>query len=285
MRAARLGVGQRHAGPRDLARDAALPRLAPGPRRPRRPDGGLGPAPRWTPACSTCRCPAGARPSSGWPGWPTSAPSTSTSPGWPRRTSTPPRSSPTSGSTDRTTACGASGRRTRRPTRCSPAGTADRLACSTGTKPWCSGAGCCDRALVTARTDDGYRLFAVDLGDAAARRRSTAPGRRRRCRAATAGRCASTRPAGRAGRRPGGVPAAGPGFWHGAVGVAAVWWGGARGVARALARADVRRPLNPHALAHAGAVDAGPRGRLGRARRRGRLLRRRPRRRGRASPG
>ena len=34
-----------------------------------------------------------------------------------------------------------------------------------GTKPWCSGAGCCDRALVTARTDDGYRLFAVDLAD------------------------------------------------------------------------------------------------------------------------
>jgi hypothetical protein len=40
------------------------------------------------------------------------------------------------------------------------------------------------------------------------------------------------------------------------VGVAAVWWGGARGVARALAGADSRRPLDQHALAHAGAVDA-----------------------------
>jgi hypothetical protein len=46
------------------------------------------------------------------------------------------------------------------------------------------------------------------------------------------------------------------GFWHGAVGVAAVWLGGAFGVARALAAADARRPLNPHGLAHAGAVDA-----------------------------
>ena len=34
----------------------------------------------------------------------------------------------------------------------------------------------------------------------------------------------------RRGRRPAGVPASRPGFWHGAVGVAAVWWGGARGV-------------------------------------------------------
>ena len=47
-----------------------------------------------------------------------------------------------------------------------------------------------------------------------------------------------------------------PGFWHGAVGVAAVWLGGARGVAGALSRAHARRPLHAHALAHAGAVDA-----------------------------
>ena len=38
-----------------------------------------------------------------------------------------------------------------------------------GTKPWCSGAGCCDHALVTALTDDGYRLFAVDLAHPGAR--------------------------------------------------------------------------------------------------------------------
>jgi hypothetical protein len=47
-----------------------------------------------------------------------------------------------------------------------------------------------------------------------------------------------------------------PGFWHGAVGVAAVWYGGARGVAAAFPTAHARRPLHAHALAHAGAVDA-----------------------------
>jgi alkylation response protein AidB-like acyl-CoA dehydrogenase len=123
-----------------------------------------------------------------------------------------------------------------------------------GTKPWCSGAGCCDYALVTARTDDGYRLFAVDLaapgatpvdGSWPAAAMQGSDSRSVRFEDVSA------------------VPAGGPddylqrpGFWHGAVGVAAVWWGGARGVARALSRADSRRPLNPHALAHAGAVDA-----------------------------
>ena len=128
-----------------------------------------------------------------------------------------------------------------------------------GTKPWCSGAGCCDRALVTARAatsggDGGYRLYAVELAHpGAAPVDGTWP--------AAAMQGSDSRsvtftdvPA---------VAIGGPdeyltraGFWHGAVGVAAVWWGGARGVAEALARADRRRPLNPHALAHAGAVDA-----------------------------
>lgn len=124
----------------------------------------------------------------------------------------------------------------------------------TGTKPWCSGAGCCDRALVTARTDDGYRLFAVDLHDAGA--------------AAVDGTWLAAAMQGSDSRSVSfdRVPADAvgapqeylerPGFWHGAVGVAAVWWGGAREVARAMARADARRPLNPHALAHAGAADA-----------------------------
>ena len=124
----------------------------------------------------------------------------------------------------------------------------------TGSKPWCSGAGCCDRALVTARTDDGYRLFAVE---------QSRPGV-----VVVDGTWPASAMQGSDSRsvRYDDVPAvvAGEpeaylrraGFWHGAVGVAAVWWGGARGVARALAAADVRRPLHPHALAHAGAVDA-----------------------------
>ena len=43
-----------------------------------------------------------------------------------------------------------------------------------------------------------------------------------------------------------------PGFWHGAIGVAACWLGGARAVAEPL----YRRASDPHALAHLGAVDA-----------------------------
>jgi hypothetical protein len=46
-----------------------------------------------------------------------------------------------------------------------------------------------------------------------------------------------------------------PGFSHGGVGVAACWYGGARGVARALLRAAAKRDIGPHALAHLGAVD------------------------------
>ena len=123
-----------------------------------------------------------------------------------------------------------------------------------GTKPWCSGAGCCDRALVTARTDDGYRLFAVDLADPrAAAVDGTWPA------AAMQGSDSRSVRFDGAPAEPMGGPQEyleRPGFWHGAVGVAAVWWGGAREIGRALARADGRRPLGAHALAHAGAVDA-----------------------------
>jgi hypothetical protein len=46
-----------------------------------------------------------------------------------------------------------------------------------------------------------------------------------------------------------------PGFWHGAIGVAACWHGGAVGVARALLESD-RTMSDPHAAAHLGGVDA-----------------------------
>jgi alkylation response protein AidB-like acyl-CoA dehydrogenase len=125
----------------------------------------------------------------------------------------------------------------------------------TGTKPWCSGAGACRRALVTADADDGYRLFAVDLShDGAAPVPGSWP--------APAMRGSDSR-----SMRFDAVPAYAvgepdaylqrPGFWHGAVGVAAVWAGGAGGVAAALRRSHAKRPLHAHALAHAGAVDAG----------------------------
>jgi hypothetical protein len=45
-----------------------------------------------------------------------------------------------------------------------------------------------------------------------------------------------------------------PGFWHGAIGVAACWAGCADGVVRRLAG---RWPDDPHARAHLGAIDSG----------------------------
>jgi alkylation response protein AidB-like acyl-CoA dehydrogenase len=121
-----------------------------------------------------------------------------------------------------------------------------------GTKPWCSGARACTHALVTADAPDGYRLFAVDLTGA-----RPVPG--------------TWHAVGMAGSDSldvefTDVPATAvggpgayldrPGFWHGAMAVAAVWHGGAIGVARALLDAPGRRVLGPHALAHLGAVDA-----------------------------
>ena len=120
-----------------------------------------------------------------------------------------------------------------------------------GTKQYCSGARVCTHALVTARAGDEERLFAVaadgldlhvgswpatgmagsdtlDVGFPAVPAEPVGP------------------PGGYAGR---------PGFSHGGAGVAACWYGGARGVARTLVRAAAKRDVGPHALAHLGAVD------------------------------
>jgi alkylation response protein AidB-like acyl-CoA dehydrogenase len=123
-----------------------------------------------------------------------------------------------------------------------------------GTKPWCSGAGCCDAALVTAQTHDGYRLFAVDLHEPSAHPvDGTWPARSMRG-SDSRSVCFSATPAVAIGDV--GDYLSRPGFWQGAAGVAAVWLGGAVGVAEALWEAGRRRQLHPHALAHAGAVDA-----------------------------
>ena len=46
-----------------------------------------------------------------------------------------------------------------------------------------------------------------------------------------------------------------PGFAHGGAGVAACWYGGARGVGRTLLAAAAERDIGPYAHAHLGAVD------------------------------
>jgi alkylation response protein AidB-like acyl-CoA dehydrogenase len=125
-----------------------------------------------------------------------------------------------------------------------------------GRRRWCSGASILTHALVTAGSPGGPILVLVDL-----RQPGVSP-------------------------RPGSWPAVGmadsdtldvrfddvavpagdqvgdfgfyagrPGFAVGAVGVAAVWWGGAIGVAQALG--NLAPDGDPHRLAHRGAVEAG----------------------------
>lgn len=122
-----------------------------------------------------------------------------------------------------------------------------------GTKAFCSGAGVVSHALVTAEAPDGARLFAVRLDDDGVTEQAGHEWR-------GAGMW-------RAGTRTldlvavyatpvGGVGdyVARPGFWAGAIGVAACWLGGARGVAETLEDAADR--LDAHGLAHLGAVRA-----------------------------
>jgi alkylation response protein AidB-like acyl-CoA dehydrogenase len=120
-----------------------------------------------------------------------------------------------------------------------------------GIKPFCSGAGSCTHALVTAAAPDGTRLFALstrDLVPVAGTWLAT-------------GMAASDtldvdftdipgEPVGEPGRY-----TARPGFAHGGAGVAACWYGGARGVGQTLLAAAAKRDVGPHALAHLGAVD------------------------------
>jgi alkylation response protein AidB-like acyl-CoA dehydrogenase len=120
-----------------------------------------------------------------------------------------------------------------------------------GTKQYCSGARICTHALVTAAADDGQRLFSV-VTEQVEPREGTWP--------ATGMAGSDTLdvgfpevPAEPVGQ-PGGYTER-PGFSHGGVGVAACWYGGARGVARALLGAAAKRDVGPHALAHLGAID------------------------------
>jgi len=128
-----------------------------------------------------------------------------------------------------------------------------------GTKAWCSGAGLCTHALVTARRDDNSRgLYAVNL-----RQPEVIPLTRSW---RNAGMCDSdTRSVQFTNASAVAIGAPGryldrPGFWHGAIGVAACWLGGARGVAAPLYHAvgddHSSASHDVHAHAHLGAVDA-----------------------------
>src|SRR5690348_4414505 len=120
-----------------------------------------------------------------------------------------------------------------------------------GIKRYCSGAHACTHALVTAAAPDGTRLFAVAT-DGLAPVAGTWP---------ATGMAASdtldvefTGIPGEPVGGPGGYTER-PGFAHGGAGVAACWYGGARGVGQTLLAAAAERDVGPHALAHLGAVD------------------------------
>lgn len=123
-----------------------------------------------------------------------------------------------------------------------------------GTKAFCSGASLVTHALVTARTEAGSRLFAVDLtaeGITPAPGAPTwsGPGMSRADTSSLTFDDVPAHPVGAAGDYVDRT-----GFWLGAIGIAACWVGGARGVAAILEAAA--GTLGPHGLAHLGAVRA-----------------------------
>lgn len=124
-----------------------------------------------------------------------------------------------------------------------------------GTKVWCSGAGFCTHALVTARLEDGASgLFAVAVTDSQVKALPSTW-----WNAGMAG--SDTRPVQFSNASAVAVGDPGeylsrPGFWHGAIGVAACWLGGARRVADPLYRCAASQSADAYSLAHLGAVDA-----------------------------
>jgi hypothetical protein len=127
-----------------------------------------------------------------------------------------------------------------------------------GVKEWCSGAGRCSHALVTASFDNSTEthggLFAVALDDpdvtplpSTWTNNGMAGSDTRAVRFHDASAVAVGNPGEYLER---------PGFWYGAIGVAACWLGGARRVAEPLYRRAANDAADPHMLAHLGAVDA-----------------------------
>jgi alkylation response protein AidB-like acyl-CoA dehydrogenase len=124
-----------------------------------------------------------------------------------------------------------------------------------GTKQYCSGARVCTHALVTADAADGVRLFTVRTSEDGVRPISgTWPA------VGMAGSDTLDVRFGNVPAEPVGPPGgytARPGFGHGGCGVAACWYGGARGLVRPLLTAARERDVGPHAYAHLGAIDIG----------------------------
>ena len=121
-----------------------------------------------------------------------------------------------------------------------------------GQKPFCSGAPLLDHAVVTARSAVGVELCLVDLNDPGVcveRSHWTGLGMRStetRVVRFEGARCSTVGPTGWYLAR--------PGFWHGAVAVAASWYGGAVGLLDAMVERVDADDL--HQLAHLGEAEA-----------------------------
>jgi alkylation response protein AidB-like acyl-CoA dehydrogenase len=126
-----------------------------------------------------------------------------------------------------------------------------------GRKQFCSAAETVDRALVTAETEDGTRLFDVDCWDP---RVQPVPG------TWPAVGMAESRSLevvfdgvevdGAAAVGAPGFYTARPGFWPGSIGVAACWYGGGRGLVRGLVSYLAQGDADEHQYAHLGALTA-----------------------------
>jgi alkylation response protein AidB-like acyl-CoA dehydrogenase len=123
----------------------------------------------------------------------------------------------------------------------------------TGTKPWCSLGDQLDAALVTARVGDRRQLFQVDLRQE--RVRADPPDRwvARGLRTVTSGAVHFDAAPATAVGAPGWYLER-PGFAWGGIGVAACWYGGARGLADLLTAVASKRDGELNAL-HVGTVD------------------------------
>lgn len=124
-----------------------------------------------------------------------------------------------------------------------------------GIKPWCSGAEMCSHALVTAQLASGERaLFAVNLDQPTVDPLPSVWANSGMARSDTRSVQFNDAPAVAVGGT--GEYLNRPGFWYGAIGVAACWLGGARSVAAALYQRAGGSRVDAHTLAHLGAVDA-----------------------------
>ena len=126
----------------------------------------------------------------------------------------------------------------------------------TGTKPFCSGTGIIERALVTADSPDGYRLFDISPAEqiVSVLDHSWPAVGMADSRSETVEFAGPIITADRAVGPPGFYTGR-PGFWFGASGVAACWYGGARALVAALLEGLATEP-SEHVLADLGVAFA-----------------------------